>query len=148
MMQKLPHHYAVSASALSTGLVELSSLGLTPIKSEPPEQYGGSGALWSPETLLVAAVADCFFLTFRAIARASNLDWVSLDCDVTGTLAREESATRFTEFQLRVTLIVPIGTDKDKATVLLEKSEKSCLITASLKSKTHLEASVKVAEMN
>lgn len=147
-MQKLPHYYAATASARSTGLVELSSPGLMSIQTEPPKQYGGSGDLWSPETLLVAAVADCFFLTFRAIARASSFDWVSLDCDVTGTLSREESATRFTDFQIRAVLIVPIGANKVKATQLLEKSEQSCLITSSLKSTTHLAVEVKVAEMN
>lgn len=147
-MQKLPHHYAVTASALSTGLVQLSSSGLAAIKSEPPQQYGGSGSLWSPETLLVAAVADCYILTFRAIARASNFEWISLDCDVTGILSREESTTRFTDFRLRVLLIVSLGNEKEKATRLLEKSEQSCLIIASLKSTTHLDVSVKVAEMN
>jgi peroxiredoxin-like protein len=147
-MQKLPHTYAVGATALSTGLVDLSSQGLASIKSEPPEQFGGSGTSWSPETLLVAAVADCFILTFRAIARASNLDWLSLDCNVTGTLDREESITRFTDFQIRVVLVVPMGTDKIKATRLLEKGEHSCMITNSLKSTTHLEVSVSVAELD
>ena len=147
-MQKLPHYYAVSASALPTGLLELSSAGLTTIKSEPPEQYGGSGTSWSPETLLVAAVADCFVLTFRAIARASNFDWLSLDCDVSGTLSREQTVTRFTEFHLSIVLVVPMGTDKVKATQLLEKSEQNCLITNSLNSTTHLEISVIVAELD
>ena len=144
-MQALPHQYVVEAIAASMGTVELSSSGLTSMETEPPLQYGGSGRLWSPETLLVAAVADCYVLTFRAIARASKLDWSSLDCNVTGTLDRDGTTTRFTEFHLRVMLVVPEGTDKMMATRLLEKAELGCLITNSLSSSTGLEPSVKVS---
>jgi organic hydroperoxide reductase OsmC/OhrA len=35
---------------------------------EGSTQLGGPGGQWSPETLLVAAAAECFILTFRAVA--------------------------------------------------------------------------------
>jgi hypothetical protein len=38
----------------------------------------------------VAAVADCFALTFRAVAKASQLQWTKLLCDADGTLDRSE----------------------------------------------------------
>ena len=71
-MQDLPHHYKVAASAAPQGEVNLASNLLDPILSAPPAEYGGPGNRWSPETLLVAAVADCFILSFRAVARASK----------------------------------------------------------------------------
>lgn len=141
-MQELPHHYSVSASASATDAVALSSTGLSTIESGPPAEYGGSGTLWSPETLLTAAVADCFVLSFRAIARASRLDWKSISCDVSGTLDRVEKTTRFTRFDLHVVLVPAPGTDEAKARRLLEKSEESCLITNSLTSSVHLDAKV------
>lgn len=145
-MHGLPHHYSVAATVSSAGNVDLTSPGLTRIDSAPPAEFGGPGDRWSPETLLVAAVADCFILTFKAIARASKMDWVSLSCDVDGILDRVGNVTQFTEFRLRAVLDVPKENDEQKAMRLLEKSERSCLITNSLKSETHLDAEVRILE--
>jgi organic hydroperoxide reductase OsmC/OhrA len=145
-MQNLPHHYAVAASTMTEGYVDLTSARLEKIESAPPAEFGGPGDRWSPETLLVAAVADCFLLTFKAIARASKLDWVSLSSDVDGVLDRVDNVTQFTGFMLRAVLEVPHGTDELKAKRLLEKSEQACLITNSLNAKTHLEVEVRISE--
>ena len=77
-MQDLPHHYAVTADAESATNVTLSSCGLQDLETAGPPEYGGPGDLWSPETLLVGAIANCFILSFRAIARAGRLEWDSL----------------------------------------------------------------------
>ena len=143
-MQNLPHHYTVAAMAHPEENVTLTSPGLPPMASAPPAEFGGPGDHWSPETLLVAAVADCFILTFKAIARASKMDWTGLSCDVTGTLDRVDRVSRFTEFKLHAVLDVPQGTDRDKAMRLLEKSEQACLITNSMNSEIHLDAEVRV----
>jgi peroxiredoxin-like protein len=143
-MQDLPHHYVVSAGAKVAGNVVLSSDGVADLESAPPAQFGGPGDQWSPESLLVAAVADCFVLSFRAIARASRLEWDSLSCQVEGTLDRVERVTQFTGFTVTATLDVPADTDEGKAQRLLEKAEQACLITNSLKADSHLEATVRV----
>ncbi|MBT8132206.1 MAG: OsmC family protein [Gammaproteobacteria bacterium] len=143
-MQKLPHIYKVAAESSPEANVTLSSPGLEPIASAGPAEFGGPGDLWSPETLLVAAVADCFILTFKAIARASKLDWASLTCDVDGKLDRVEKVSRFTELNLRVVLQVPPGTDEKRCMLLLEKSEHVCLITNSMTSENHLDAEVRI----
>jgi organic hydroperoxide reductase OsmC/OhrA len=145
-MQDLPHHYAVAAATNVEGNVALTSSGLSPIDSAAPAEFGGPGDCWSPETLLVAAVADCFVLSFKAIARASKLEWVSLHCEVDGILDRVDNVTQFTEFNLRVELDIPQGTGEQKAMRLLEKSEQVCLITNSLKSESHLHANVRIAK--
>jgi len=131
-MHPYPHLYQVSAAAKTEGQVTLSSEGLPDIATAPPPQFDGPGGVWSPETLLCAAVADCFILTFRAVARASKFEWTGLTCSVEGTLARVEGPTRFTGFVTRATLQVPAGADEAKAKLLLEKAEHSCLITNSL----------------
>ena len=82
--------------------------------------------------MLVGALADCFTLIFRAVARASNLSWTALRCTAEGQLDRVEGITRFTQMAVRARLRVPPGTDADKARRLLEKAEKACLITNSL----------------
>ncbi|MFK7890097.1 MAG: OsmC family protein [Granulosicoccus sp.] len=138
-MQQMPHHYAVTARAEPEGVVPLESAGLQPLDTAPPAEFGGPGDLWSPENLLVAAVADCYLLTFRAIARASRLEWHSLECQVTGTLDRVDKMASFTQFDIKAQLKAPPGTDEAKARRLLEKAEKGCLISNSLKAEMKLE---------
>ncbi|MBL4571846.1 MAG: OsmC family protein [Gammaproteobacteria bacterium] len=144
-MQNLPHHYAVKATTTNDTHVDIGSSGLDSIESAPPAEFGGPGDRWSPETLLVAAVADCFLLTFKAIARVSKLDWVSLSCEVDGILDRVEKVTQFTEFVLHALIEVPEGTDEQKTRRLLEKSEQACLITNSLRAVTHLNVEVRIS---
>jgi organic hydroperoxide reductase OsmC/OhrA len=134
----------VSADAKSSGNVLLSSAGVADLPSAPPAEFGGPGDQWSPESLLVASVADCFILSFRAIARASRLEWDTLSCSVDGTLDRIDRTTQFTGFKVSATLHVPAGTDQEKAQRLLEKAEHVCLITNSLKADSYLESTVHV----
>ena len=145
-MQELPHRYHVNASAETDGNVILKADDVPQLVTAPPAEFGGPGDQWSPETLLVGAVADCFILTFRAIARASKLEWTDLECSTEGLLERVERVTRFTAFTVSATLTVPQGTDPEKARRLLEKSEEACLITRSLLAETHLKAEVLVAD--
>jgi len=141
-MQDLPHRYIVTAAATTDGDVRLGSDGLSDLPSAPPREFGGPGDKWSPETLLVAAVADCFVLSFRAIARASRLPWSALKCEVEGTLDKVDGVMRFTAFVVRATLEAPAEVSEDLALRILAKSEKSCLVTRSLSGETHLEATV------
>jgi len=141
-MQPFPHHYTVTALGSAEGEVQLESERLPVLASAPPSEFGGPGDRWSPESLCVGAVADCFVLTFRAIARASKLPWMSLRCNAEGTLDRIERVTQFTSFLLRATLQVPPGTDEARARQLLERAEQTCLISQSLKGTSHLEAKV------
>ncbi|WOX05521.1 OsmC family protein [Microbulbifer pacificus] len=143
-MQALPHHYLVTASATAESNITLTTEGVTPLVSAPPAQFGGPGDHWSPEDLLVAAVADCFILTFRAIAKFNGLEWTALDCSATGTLDKDGRKTCFTAFEVNAKLEVPEGTDLEKAQKLLEKSEQSCLVTNSLNAEVTLNAEVAV----
>jgi peroxiredoxin-like protein len=145
-MQAFPHRYRVKGSGTVTGDVELTADRLTMLRSASPAEFDGPGDRWSPETLLVGAVADCFILTFRAIARASRLSWVSLECDVTGTLDRVERVTRFTGFAIAARLKVPEGRDAERARQALERAERNCLISRSLTAAIDLNATVEIAE--
>ncbi len=143
-MEHLPHRYKVGASADTEGSVTISSDMLPSLTTAPPRQFGGPGNQWSPETLLVAAVADCFILTFRAIARASKLKWTHLSCITEGVLDRVDGVTRFTEVLIRASLQLPESRDNERGYRLLEKAEKSCLITNSLSAVSKLESHVVV----
>jgi organic hydroperoxide reductase OsmC/OhrA len=141
-MQQLPHSYVVSASAEAESNVTLSSDGLESVASAPPEAFGGPGDLWSPETLLVAAVADCFILSFRAIARASAFSWSDLQCRVDGTLDKVDRENRFVAFTVHASLTIGSDADEAKGEKLLHKAEQLCLITNSLIADSHLSVEI------
>ena len=145
-MQPFPHHYAVVANADTEGDVALQGERLPTLASAPPPEFGGPGDRWSPETLFVAAVADCFVLTFRGIASVSRVPWLSLECAVTGTVDRVDRVTQFTALEIRARLKVPAGSGDDQARRLLAKAEEACLVSNSLKVRPHLEASVELDE--
>lgn len=141
-MHPFPHRYQVRVSAATEGTLRLAGEGLPDLQSMPPPEFDGPGGYWSPETLLLAAVADCFVLTFRAIAKASRFDWRELSADVEGLLERADGNSRFTRFQTRARLVVPPGTDVARARALMEKAEKGCLISNSLTASRHLECEI------
>jgi organic hydroperoxide reductase OsmC/OhrA len=131
-MHPYPHQYSVHASARPEGDVPITAPGLPTLATAPPVEFDGPGDRWSPETLLCAAVADCFLLSFRAVARAAKLELDGLECQVEGKLDRVEGRTHFTGLVVHATLRVPAGTDADRARRLLEKAEHVCLISNSL----------------
>ncbi len=96
--------------------------------------------------MLVASVADCFVLSFKAIARASKFSWISLTCSVEGTLDKIERLTQFTTFEVKASSTIPSDINEQKAMKLLEMAERACLITNSLTADTHLSASVQVQQ--
>ena len=145
-MQQLPHHYSVSASADSTSNVILAADGLDKLVSAAPAEFGGPGDQWSPESLLVAAVADCFVLSFKAIARASHFHWLNLTCNAKGILDRTDGGMRFTEFEIHAHLEITSADQRDKAELLLQKAEKTCLITNSLIAESHLTTKIDTTE--
>ena len=142
-MQPFPHFYSVTAAAGVDDGVTLQAAGIPALQSASPAAFGGPGDRWSPETLLVGAVVDCFVLTFRAVASASALTWIDLQCEVIGTLDRVERLPQFTAFDLTATLQVPAGANVDLARRALEKAERGCLVANSLKAPVHLRMHIK-----
>ena len=144
-MQDFPHHYTVAAAAEAHGDIELRAAQVPNLRTASPAEFDGPGDRWSPETLLVGALADCFAITFRGVARASKLPWTSLRCAVTGRLERVDRATKFTSFELHAHLDVPPGTNVEHAQRVLEKAERNCLVSNSLSGAEHLVTEINVA---
>jgi organic hydroperoxide reductase OsmC/OhrA len=138
-MKAYPHTYRVSAQGSAIGAVPVVSQGLPTIETAPPPEFDGPGGVWSPETLLVAAIANCFILTFRGVSRASHFAWEKLEAQVDGMLERISGVTQFTRYNTRAKLTVKAGTDRVKARDLLERAEKICLVANSLRGERMLE---------
>ena len=141
-MHPYPHLYVASAAGQPAGAVTVTAPRLPAITTAPPAEFDGPGDVWSPETLLCASIADCFILTFRAIARASRLEWTGLACRVEGVLEKAGGAAQFTGYTTYATLEIAPGVDAAKARTLMEKAEHGCLVAASLRGTRALVAEV------
>jgi len=141
-MKPLPHHYDVVLAGGPSGYAVLSTPGVPDLRAAPPVDFGGPGDAWSPEHLLLAAVQTCLLFTLRSVARASHVAFVSLHVGAAGTVNRQDGVTRFTEIVLRPRLVIRPGTDRARALQVLEKSEKYCLISASLSTPIRLEPEI------
>jgi len=108
----------------------------------PPEFDKGVAGIWSPEHLYTASVLSCFMTTFLAIAEYSKLEFSSFDCGAVGTLEKVDGKFLMTEITLKPVLVISDETKRDRALRILEKSEKACLISNSIKTEVKLEPSV------
>ena len=146
-MKAYPHVYGAIAAGAASGTLVVHSADLPALETAPPPEFDGPGGVWSPETLLVASIADCFILTFRGVSRAAHVEWETLEAHVEGTLERVAGVTQFTRYLTRATLTVKPTVDIAKAKELLERAEKLCLVANSLRGERSLEATVNVQEV-
>jgi peroxiredoxin-like protein len=113
--------------------------------SAPPE-FQGEGGLWTPEHFFVAAVAGCFISTFSGMAHFSQFDFLSLELETEGLIAKDEGGWRFTQVTLRPRLKIAQEKDRERAARLLEKAERSCLVVRSLTTQVTLEPEIVLEE--
>ena len=134
------------ATKVRSGTLTADEIQPTITFSAPPEFYGQAGQ-WTPEHLLMASVAGCFISTFSGIAEFSKFEFVSLNLEVEGVLEKDETGWRFTRILVRPRLkIAQNDRDRERANRLLQKAEKSCLVTRSLSCPIVLEPEVEVTE--
>lgn len=141
-MKPLPHRYDVRLSGGPTGYATVSAEGVPDLRAAPPADFDGPGDAWGPEHLLLAAVETCFLFTLRAVAQASRVEFTALEVAAEGTVDRRDGVTRFAEIILRPRLALAPGGDRTRALRVMEKSEKACLIAASLATPIRLEPEI------
>ena len=123
----------------------MRSAKLPELEVATPPEFKGHENIWSPEHLFVAAVSSCFMTTFLAIAEMSKLDFVSFVADAVGKLEKlEGQGYMVTEITLRPRLRIGRAQDAERAARILEKAEKNCLISNSVKSVVRLEPEIEV----
>jgi organic hydroperoxide reductase OsmC/OhrA len=147
MMPQFPIYYenGIEWTGEKKGL--LSVVGLPSLEVATPPEFGGLEGYWSPEQYLVAAVNACVMTTFLAIAQLSKLEYESYQAQATGKLEKPEGqGYQVTEIIIRPTLVITHNKDLERAARLLEKAEKQCLISNSIKAAVRLEPQILVAK--
>jgi peroxiredoxin-like protein len=126
-----------------TGLAKSDSAPNAIHFSAPPV-FGGLEGRWTPEDLLLAALASCFSTTFRAIAGYSKFEFTDLQVEVEGTVSKAESGYNFSEIILRPTLTIHDEENRDRALKLLQKTKSVCLVSKALATAPVLESHVEI----
>lgn len=111
-----------------------ASLGCIEVAT-PPEFPQGVPGVWSPEHLFTASVASCLMTTFLAIAENSKLKFGYFLCHAKGKLESVDGKMVMSEVHLFPEVSVASDSDREKATKVLDKAEKACLISNSIKSR-------------
>ena len=127
---------------------ELRVSALPRLHVDAPPEFKGHEGSWTPEHLFVGAVNSCFMTTFLAIAENSKLDFVSFKAAADGKLEkRDGQGFSITEIVLKPSLTIRDSKDAARAARILEKAEKHCLISNSVKTEIHLEPEISVAQV-
>ena len=139
------HEYKSTArrTAGRNGVASAESVEQQLTFSAPPEFHGEAGK-WTPEHFLMAAAAACFVTTFVAVAEASKFEMRSLVASATGALEKVEGGFQFTRVTIRATLTITRDADHERAMKLLQKAERACIVSRSLRSPVSLEATIEV----
>ncbi len=139
------HYYKVSVKWDEGRIGTLSSSKFPDIKvATPPEFPKGVDGIWSPEHLLVSSVTICLMTTFLSIAENSSLPFGSFYCEGDGKLERVDGKLMISEIELRPRVEIPDEKYRDKTLRIIEKSEKACLISNSVKSKIILNPTINI----
>ncbi len=94
-----------------------------------PVAIGGSEGRWTPEDLLLCAIASGLTTTCRDLAERSMLEYSDLQVEVEGVVSSSSSGSRFEEVIIRAELTVPREEEQALALNLLRKAKAECLIS-------------------
>jgi organic hydroperoxide reductase OsmC/OhrA len=127
------HTYRVTAwwSSGQTGLTKSDSAP-NAIHFAAPPQFGGMEGRWTPEDLLLSAIASCFTTTFQAIAGYSKFDYLDLEVAVEGTVGKSSSGYAFSGIVIRPKLTIANEQGRVRALELLKKAKGLCLVSRAL----------------
>lgn len=127
------HAYRVSAWWTSgrTGLAKSDSAP-NAIHFTAPTEFGGLEGRWTPEELLLAALAGCYTTTLRAIAGTAQFNFTDLQVEASGTVRKGEAGWTFTQIVVRPNLKIATAEERDKALDLLKRAEKLCLVSRAI----------------
>jgi peroxiredoxin-like protein len=127
------HKFRVVAwwSSGRTGIAKADSAP-NAIHFTAPVSFGGVEGRWTPEDLLLGAIASCFTTTFRAIADHSRFAYVDLQVEVSGTVAQDDGGYGFTGISIRANLTVANQEEHQLGVKLLHKAKVHCLVARAL----------------
>lgn len=147
----MPSEYTFRVSAWwtsgRTGLAKCESSPNTIHFSEAAE-LGGLEGRWTPEQLLLCALAGCFTTTFHDVARSAKFEYTDLEVEIEGSVRRSRSAgCNFSEILLRPRLTVAGEEQREAGLALLRRAKSLCMISRAITVPQTLEPSVETGKI-
>jgi peroxiredoxin-like protein len=144
---EIQYFYSTDVEWIGERRGDLSAPHLPDLEVDAPPEFKGHAGVWTPEHLFVASVNSCFMTTFLAIAENSKLDFVSLRVGANGKLEKlDGQGFMMTEIIIRPRLVLRQASSAARALRILEKAERNCLISNSVKTKIVLQPEISIAE--
>ncbi len=109
-----------------------------------PPEFGGLEERWTPEDMLLGAVASCFTTTFRALAEYSKFEYTDLEVEAEAPVRKADKGYTIGEIALRPRLTVASEELRGRALQLLEKTKALCLVSRALAVAPSLEARIEI----
>ena len=143
------HRYRVAAwwTAGRAGIAKADSAPNVIHFSAPPE-FRGLKAMWTPEDLLLSAVASCFTATFYAIAGKAKFEYTDLEVQAEGIVSKGDRGYTVSEIMVHPTLMIAREHDREQALDLLQKTKTLCLVSRALTTPQKFEMLVKVDKVS
>ncbi len=144
------HSYRIATWWTSgrTGLAKSDSAP-NAIHFTAPSDFGGLEGRWTPEELMLAAIASCFSVTMRVVATRAHFDFVDLQVEAKGTVRKADAGYRFSEIVVHSRLTVASDRESERGLDLLRLAESLCLVSRAvstgLRFEHHVEATETVA---
>ena len=141
--------YRVSAWWTSgrTGLAKCESSPNTIHFSEAAE-LGGLQGRWTPEQLLLCALAGSFTTTFNDVARSAKFEYTDLEVEIEGNIRRSRTTgSVFNEILIRPTLTVHSEEEREAGLTLLRRAKSVCMISRAITVPQTLEPAVETMKV-
>lgn len=97
-----------------------------------PPAFGGEGKPWTPEHLFLSSISSSFMTTYLAFARKNQLDISHFECNIIGQIELIEGRYKFTNINLYPKVYIANEDLREKATLIMEKTHKYCLVSSSV----------------
>ena len=128
-----------------TGLAKSSSAP-NAIHFTSPPAFGGLEGRWTPEDLLLCAIASCYTTTFRTLAEYSKLEYTDLQVEVEGAISKADTGYSFGEVFICANLTIPQEEERARALKILHKAKGLCLVSRALSVEQRFEPRVQAGE--
>jgi organic hydroperoxide reductase OsmC/OhrA len=141
--------YRVSAWWTSgrTGLAKCESSPNT-IHFSATAELGGLEGRWTPEQLLLCALAGSFTTTFADIARGLKFDYTDLEVEIEASVRRSRTTgCNFKEILIRSRLTVKCEEQIEAGLNLLRRTKSVCMISRAITVPQTLEPTVETVKV-
>lgn len=111
---------------------DVVAAGKPVIRASADPAFRGDPALWNPEELLVASLAQCHMLTYLALCARNGVVVTEYTDDATATMQEVGAGGRFTDVLLRPAVTVADASMVEKAGALHHQAHEDCFIASSV----------------